>query len=1424
MLVFIKNLLFAQPTRNAQANQDPPFSYKKYILSSLPIIGEIDEKQKNDTINLIECLRTSYKNFTPQKKLELSTLLSRYEFLHNSTINSRTRTLIQQLQSDLESNNLGHANGICLTLEKELSLLNYHWASHSRLTKDNLTHPILEETKTALSSILENSSDANLTQLIKKLTLFLEIKEPACYKKPLSSDQENSINELIDKLKDAKTLSPTLLPYLFDPNSNTSYFRLVEEAERIITDQINSQSKWAATNPEAVGKYLAAKSKSFLLNTFTTERSSRAPFKALFEAIKLESKEYKADLLKHILKSCYLTHPEFKTCIEGNIDGTSVDDWIERKRDDIQSLLGLVLASGSDVAVSKGYQYKEQTYQDESICIQETCAFLEKEISNRASKQSSYSIVDSFNEVLSRLNVGSIPTSYAQFLSNSLIFLLDSSSINKWIEKQSDEGRELFQKIKRDLKQGLDDASSVDDYKQAISKFLENYHKQIVTLSEFELPEFLTEEEIQSRNEKVEKVDKTVENIREALDSSKANNEAGFDWANKALVKEKVQKEKEKLCKNLKDQVTHTLISYLTGISSQTFFNIKTREASSSDRDKQKVFASELKKEINSSKCNWFLKKTIILLLPILYKIIGKHTKSLVDHIIDDVNDRVETITKEVLFQRTSNCLSKYNSLLKSWAETKEGGEKNKVIGSLMKEKSFLEFGKEESYSQDQLYKSVSDKFVANYIDLYKDSENDLTITSKIYAFVKQPILKNRTTFPRKAINLIGVTLKHLLIGFPVTLIRSPLICFEKLSNGLFKSLLKRFLANNKVIDSIIASSKENVFESNPYVYPITSFFAEQLESISKNLSEGFERTPSDLRVDDKNIISDKTHSQLKALFELLFEVLSKNKFNTQEQLQSYLKDSSLSKQSQQFIDANLIPAILDSIIHTSIMASDKLFKKDQLQQPLSLLLEELNEIILTPNANDQERVTLQQLKNQNAQEKLNKYSKKVLSQIINQAIDSVCQGQAKTDEIKAKVFIRDFKEAFRGEGGIIAKGRDLLLEIKTPEDPTVKKSLSDFREIINQLTIKLKHRQDSIRKEDSRICKEVKLKLEKAAPLFEKLITDKEANSGLIELQATQMNIFTISQDLPHFTHLERSLETMMQHMEQIKSNQSDELVERFTSSTKYLNAFFSQFDSNELRLVKKEPLYQELKNLMKQNLSSRKELAANITNKSVKRLNLLNNLLTPGVFQSVKDKRKSEIEDKSTRGIFNFTEKSAADLAKELRKIASKLESKADKEVVESCLNAVLSAKSNEKLDQAAQNFDHKISLLVKEETEKLTKYSSEVAKIDDKLLTCCRKITTKFRSELEAEKKSYQEKLGQFNVNLLTLEDELSDENLPEELNVIHTKLEPPKALKSSIHNLLYQQIYPKAEGLLNLIRDGNFAQFLVNHTVLMPFAKK
>jgi hypothetical protein len=319
-------------------------------------------------------------------------------------------------------------------------------------------------------------------------------------------------------------------------------------------------------------------------------------------------------------------------------------------------------------------------------------------------------------------------------------------------------------------------------------------------------------------------------------------------------------------------------------------------------------------------------------------------------------------------------------------------------------------------------------------------------------------------------------------------------------------------------------------------------------------------------------------------------------------------------------------------------------------------------------------------------------------------------------------------------------------------------------------------------------------------------------------------MNIFTISQDLPHFTHLERSLENLKEDMAQINSNQSDKLVERFTSSTKYLNTFFSQFDSNELRLVKEEPLYQELKDLMKQNLSSRKELAANITNKSVKRLNLLNNLLTTDVFQSIKDKKKSEIEDKSLGRFFNFKRQTASDVAKQLRKIANNLESKADKEVVESCLNAVLSAKSITKLEQAVNNFHHKISLLVNEEREKLTKYSNEVSKIDNNLLTSCRKITAKFQDILENEKISYEDHLLNFHEKLDELEVELSDENLTEDLNIIHTKVTPPKILKSSIHKVLYHQIYPKAEGLLNLIRDGNFAQFLINHTVLMPFAKK
>lgn len=1415
----IRNLLFTQPTQGAQANNNPSFSYTKYIRSSIPLIGAIDEKQKSDTNDLIECLRTSYRSLNSKNKLKLSRLLSNYLFDHNSTINSRTRTLIQELQAHLKSNNQDLANRIYLGLEKELLVLNYNYAS--RLLKENLTHPILNETQTALSSMLKNPCEENLKQLKTRLTLFLNRKEPACYKKPLSSDQESSINELIKKLEGIKTLSSSLLPYLFDNDSNTSYISLVREAEKIITAQIESQCKWAAlTNPTTL---LA----SAFQKVSRSMPSSRAPFKALFEAINLENKEYKADLLKHILKSCFLTHPEFEDFIKNNIkeledDELSVDEWIDRNKDKNESLLPLFLVSGFELANSKGYQYKQATYEDEAICIKETCAFLEKEISKEASKQSSNFIVDSFNEVLSSLNLGSIPTSYAQFLSKSLIFALDSSTINKWIDRQPEQVKELFEKIKNDLKQALEKASSVEDYKEAISKFLETYNSQIVTVSGFELPELLDEEEIKAKNEKVDKVDKTVENIRTALDSSKSSSEAGFDWKNPALAKEKVKKEKEKLCKNLKDQLTHELISNLTGISSQTFFNIKTLEASCLDRDKQKVFTAELKKEINSSKCNWFLKKTIIFLLPILYTIIGKYTKSLVDHIIDDVNERVETINKEVLFQRTSNCLSKYNSLLKFWADTKEGGEKNKVIGSLMKERGFLEFGKEESYSQDELYKNVSDKFVTNYFDLYKDSGNDLTIPSKIYSFVKQPIFKNRTTFVRKSINFIGVSLKYLLIGFPVTLINSPLICFEKISNALVKSLLKRFLAKNKVIDSMIKSSKESVFESNPYVYPVTSFFAEQLESISKTLSNP-EKIPSDRISDEKNIISDRTHSQLKTLFELLFEVLNKNKFNTQEQLEHYLKDQSISKQSKELLDAKIIPAILDSIIDTSIMASEKLLNKDQIQKPLSLLLEELNEIVLTPKANDPERIRLQQLKNQNAQEKLNKYSKKVLSQIIDQAIDSVFQDQAETDEIKAKKFINDFKNAFTADDGMIQKGRDLVDEIHDPTHPKVKQLLSNFRERVNQLTIKIENKQDSIRKRDSRISREVKLKLENAALIFEKLITDKETNSGLIELQARQKRIFEISQDLPHFTTLERWLEGLQKDLAKIKENQPDELVARFTSTSKYLDNFFSQFESNELRLVKEEPLYEKLKTLMRQNLSSRKELAANITNKSVKRLNLLNNLLTTPALNSIKDKKKSEIEDKSLGRFFNFKKQTASAVAKELRKIANNLDSKADKEVVESCLNTVLSAKSITSLEESLKNLKDKVLLLVKEEREKLSKYSSEVSKIDDQLLSCCREITAS-KGILEGDIDTYVENLVDFDRNLNDLEEALSDQSLSDDLNVIHTKALPPKILKSSLHKVLYHQIYPKAEGLLNLIRDGNFAQFLINHTVLMPFAKK
>ena len=44
---------------------------------------------------------------------------------------------------------------------------------------------------------------------------------------------------------------------------------------------------------------------------------------------------------------------------------------------------------------------------------------------------------------------------------------------------------------------------------------------------------------------------------------------------------------------------------------------------------------------------------------------------------------------------------------------------------------------------------------------------------------------------------------------------------------------------------------------------------------------------------------------------------------------------------------------------------------------------------------------------------------------------------------------------------------------------------------------------------------------------------------------------------------------------------------------------------------------------------------------------------------------------------------------------------------------------------------------------------------------------------------------------------------------------------KGVKGVPHALVYHTVKPKMQGILDLLRNGNFAQFLLNHAVVIPF---
>jgi hypothetical protein len=740
---------------------------------------------------------------------------------------------------------------------------------------------------------------------------------------------------------------------------------------------------------------------------------------------------------------------------------------------------------------------------------------------------------------------------------------------------------------------------------------------------------------------------------------------------------------------------------------------------SAAPANREDFFQNEMKREISQSSLNWFTKKALLLFFPFIYRFIGRYTNNLVSNFETEINKRISSLDKNKLLLRSSNCFSQYNALLKTWADKPEGGDKDVVIGELMKEKRFLSF-KDASFSQQTLYEKLSLFITTKYCNLFSGPTGNVGPSSifdsfkqKIDSVVGAPVFNNRRGSFTNTLNKLCIAIKWITLGIPahiaIFVASLPVKGWENLMNRLVVKAAHSYLGDYQVLHSLFDATKKDVFENDTYVYPITRFFADQFETLSRTLARGVKDGEGE-ESEDSFVLSDQARASLKSTFQNLFEVIRKNAFTTQDELKAFLeKEKGVTGKLKDDFDALLI----DSIIDITYKAYNDMLSEDSLQNSLLMLLENLNQSLLADPTQSEEKRKADHLKHQKAQEKLTKYSEKVLHQIIDQVITNGLDSMTHNQSAGSTQFITWIKKDL---DNLVKNYNDTLdqLEDDTASAQDKLAALESLRQKRSAFQDKLESKFERFKGDNSKVAQTLKAKLD---PVFLQLNALLEKQ---LEIYTKQKELCLVENDRPHFSACLEAFNSLAASLEDLQNHNNDVADQ---------NNLGAQFE------------------FLKSYLEKIQQLDA-----------------TLGL------QRASQNYALITEGIANY------------------------KEAFRKTLENVLTNPSPQALQEAIDTMK-----------ELQTHFEVQVNDFDEKI-----EKNTVSEEDLEAFKEIKEYLVAAYEAL--------------EPMDFIEGKIDSVNALKKVPHAVVYHAIKPKMQGILDLLRNGNFAQFFLNHALVMPLVTK
>jgi hypothetical protein len=135
-----------------------------------------------------------------------------------------------------------------------------------------------------------------------------------------------------------------------------------------------------------------------------------------------------------------------------------------------------------------------------------------------------------------------------------------------------------------------------------------------------------------------------------------------------------------------------------------------------------------------------------------------------------------------------------------------------------------------------------------------------------------------------------------------------------------------------KIVREIVDKATGALQDTKGYTHALNSVISEQLEEILKMLQEESSRRQNDLGTSDSNL-SEVKKDELAALVKNLFEILSKSKCDTLDELRELLKGKLLSANVNKAVDDLFIEDVIEKVTNIIAVTIQLMIKKDQLQK-----------------------------------------------------------------------------------------------------------------------------------------------------------------------------------------------------------------------------------------------------------------------------------------------------------------------------------------------------------------------------------------------------------------------------------------------------------------------------------------------------------